>query len=211
LKRESRRPWTPEEDELLRWHGPKVTLQKLSKILKKELDSDRTPRAISQRRRRIDPTWSSHLGGMISLVSISGLGSNQDGTNPRALRQAKADGVLQHRLILGRKAAVVPLEWADAWIAAEAENARRYEELRTAGWYFTTEIAAMLNVTARYLAVALKQGRDRGGAWRMFKNVEYVKLIDQRILWEPTGTRTAIAAYLRARRSTRTRTPKGAS
>jgi hypothetical protein len=210
-KREPRRPWTPEEDELLRWHGPKVTLQKLQKILQKELGVERSIRGITQRRRRIDPTWTSHLGGVIPLAAISGLGAEMRAKNPRAFRQAKADGVLQHRLVYGRKTAVVPLEWADGWIAAEEQRTKRHAELRDAGWLYTTEIAKILKIPNGHCIIGLRNLSKRNGAWRPFRNVESAKIIGKPILWEPTGTRTAIAAYLKTLGNTRTRTPKGAS
>lgn len=196
-KRPPRPYWTPEEDELLRQYGSHVTLKKLAQMLKQQLGTERTPRGIARRRRVIDPAWDAQLGQMISLISVSGLGSEQQAVNPRAIRQAEADGVLRHRLVRGRKVAVVPLAWADAWIAAEEENARRHDELRDAGWLYTPEIAKMLGISNAYCIVALKNLKMRNGAWRMFRNVESVKLIGKPLLWEPNGIRAAIAAYQR--------------
>lgn len=198
-KRPPRPYWTPEEDTFLRKYGNRYSTQKISELLEKNFGTKRTFRGIQRRRRVIDAYWDTATPGMISLVSISGLGANLNAINPRALRQAEADGVLERRLIRGRLTAVVPIEWADAWIAESEKNSERHEELRAAGWYYTSEVAKILSISNSYCITALRNLRHHDGIWGVFKNVESFKLIDQRLLWEPTAMRTAIAAFIKSR------------
>jgi hypothetical protein len=210
-KRPPRYAWTPEEIEILRRHGHKASLADLAKMLKKASGIQRTHRGIALQRRRLDPNWDIGMPGMVSLISISGLGAKLKSVNERAFRKAKEDGVMRHQLIRGRLAAVVPVKWADAWIAAEEENSRRHDELRNAGWYYTTEIAKMLGVNRRYCIVCLRNKNMGNGEWRMFRGVESVKLIGKPILWEPNATRIAVAAFVKNRAIEQAKRAKGST
>lgn len=187
--------WTPAEDALILEYGARMKAAKLRDFLEERTGIPRSVKMVQRRRIYLDPAWFVDPVGYISFFDVAGLGANGKSRNKRALRKAKADGVLKVRYLRGKKRMLVPTWWADEWIAFVDRERAEIDALRAAGWLTTAQIAEVLGKTRRQATMLLLHFAKRGTMYEMFLNVERKRLHDTSYLWEPVSFREAARLY----------------
>lgn len=164
-------------------------------FLEKRTGIPRTIHAIRIRRNHLDAAWGTDPVGYVALGDIAGLGSRGYSSNERAKRKATEDGVLKSRFLGGKIRFIVPIAWADEWLAEREAERLQADELIAAGWLTTAQVAKLMNITRRRATIILTQFSKRGGYYGMFQHVRHHRLWDGRSVWEPTEIRAAIVLY----------------
>lgn len=196
MTRAPRPLWTAEEDEIIRTAPPKFTIEDLQAAIKERTGMERSHKAVRLRRKRINPDYNIEPAGFIRLVAVANNGINGDKLSHEALREAKAAGVLRVTRINGRDVRVVPMKWADEWLAKKEKHAAEYQHAIDNNWLPTSVIWKGLNQTRDVFWAWMRKAREsRSGILVPLADVPRVEVNpiygDQ--LWEPIATRVAIA------------------
>ena len=186
------KPWTPEEDAIIRHHYPAGGL----KACKRRLPH-RSAMAIQQRANRLGLRYA-ELEGYINANEVAKL----SGTHiSNVTRRAKQAGVARCLGGQSRSARVLIREdWALAYIE-ECRVRREAEEARKAGYLTTNEVARTLGIGF----ATVQRWRDGQRSWlaRRFGQPRTIRGERGRILWNPVDVERVRVELEKERRAAR--------
>lgn len=185
--------WTPEEDRIIRVSPPWMTAKQLQKTLYKATGIHRNEISVSDRRRVLNPDYDLEPAGWIRLSNIAGQGARGNVTSQVAIRAAKEDGALRIITIRGVKRRIVPMKWADEWLAKKQRESDEYQHALDHGWLLTKDIADALGKPWPAFHGWLRRAFTEGNSiYKVFNGIKRVKGFRRELYWEPVATRAAI-------------------